>query len=160
MQELKRILTDRPILALYDPTLETELHTDTSSVGLGVMLLQKKDGEKRVVSYYSRKTTPFEKNYHSYDLETLAIVAALKAFRVYLIGIKFTVVNDCCAIRSTAVKRDINHRVGRWWEYMQDFVFDIVYRPGVQGAHVDYLSRNPVECMVVDITDSEWIKVA
>ena len=115
VQELKRILTNRPMLVLYDPTLETELNTDASSVKLGAMLLQKRDGEKRVVSYYSRKTTLVEKNYHSYDLETLAIVEALKAFPDYLIGIKFTVVTDCFAIRSTAVKRDINHRVGRWW---------------------------------------------
>ena len=30
---------------------------------------------------------------------------------------------------------------------------------GPKGAHVDYLSRNAVECMLIDITDREWIKV-
>ena len=43
---------------------------------------------------------------------------------------------------------------------MQDFVFDIVYRPGAQGAHIDYLNRNSVECMLINITDREWFKVA
>ena len=42
---------------------------------------------------------------------------------------------------------------------MQDYDFDIVYRPGVKSSHVDYLNRNPVERMLIDITDSEWIKV-
>ena len=31
---------------------------------------------------------------------------------------------------------------------------------GTQAAHVDYLSRNPVECLAVDIKAAEWIKVA
>lgn len=25
---------------------------------------------------------------------------------------------------------------------------------------MDYLSRNPIECLAVDITESEWLKVA
>ena len=43
---------------------------------------------------------------------------------------------------------------------MQDFDFEIIYRPGTQVAHVDYLSRNPIDCMLIDITDAKWIKVA
>lgn len=35
-----------------------------------------------------------------------------------------------------------------------------MYRPGAQGAHVDYLSRYPIECLAIDVTPSEWIKVA
>ena len=50
--------------------------------------------------------------------------------------------------------------MARWWIYFQDYNFDIVYRLGAQVAHVDYLSRNPVECLSVDITSAEWIKVA
>ena len=85
---------------------------------------------------------------------------ALKVFRVYLLGIKFTVVTDCSAIRATANKKDIQPRVARWWVDFQDYDFDIIYRPGTQVAHVDYLSRIPVECLSVDISDAEWIKVA
>ena len=111
VRKLKCILTDRAILAIFDRTLETEVHTDASSIGLGAILMQKVDKEKRVVAYYSRKTTEIERKYHSYDLETLAVVEALKTFRVYLFGIKFNVFKDCSTVRATAVKRDIQPRV-------------------------------------------------
>ena len=161
VREIKEILSTRPILAIFDPELKTEVHTDASAIGLGAILIQlNQKNEKRVIAYYNRKTSPEEQKYHSYDLETLAVFAALKVFRVYLLGIKFRVVTDCSAIRATANKKDIQPRVARWWVYFQDYDFDIVYRPGTQAAHVDYLSRNPVECLAVDITAAEWIKVA
>lgn len=127
------------------------------------MLIQWKDNDKVVVAYYSRKTSPEERKYHSYDLETLAVFNAFKAFRTYLLGIKFKLITDCNAIRATASKKDIQPRVARWWMYFQDFNFEIEYRPGQKLAHVDYLSRNPIDsidCLAVDITDAEWIKVA
>lgn len=67
---------------------------------------------------------------------------------------------DCTAVRATTNKKDIQPCVAIWWVYLQDFNFDIVYRPGTQVAHVDYLSRNPVDCYAIDITEKEWIKVA
>ena len=160
LEDVKQVLSERPVLVVYDPTLVTEVHTDASSIGLGAILIQKRGKEKGVVAYYSRKTTAEEQKYHSYDLETLAVVAALRAFRVYLLGIKFTVVTDCSAIRATATKKDIQPRVARWWVYMQDYDFVVVYRPGAQAGHVDYLSRNPIEVMLIDITDNEWIRAA
>lgn len=145
VDEVKQTLCNRPVLTIYDPTLETELHTDASAIGLGAILIQKKGKEKGVVSYYSRKTSVEEQKYHSYDLETLAVVVAMKNFRIYLLGIKFTVITDCSAIRATAEKRDIHPRVARWWAYMQDFNFDVKYRPGAQSAHVDQQTR---QCLV------------
>jgi len=38
---LKKELTSNPVLALYNPAADTELHTDASVSGLGAMLLQK-----------------------------------------------------------------------------------------------------------------------
>ena len=160
VKEIKRVLINRPILVIFDPGQETEVHTDACAIGIGAILIQENGNKKRVVSYYSRKTTPEEQRYHSYDLETLAVYMALKTFRVYLLGIKFTVVTDCSAIRATINKKDIQPRVARWWVYLQEYTFDIVYRPGTQLAHVDYLSRNPIECCSVDLTEKEWIKVA
>ena len=136
VKEIKRVLINRPILVIFDPGQETEVHTDACAIGIGAILIQENGNKKRVVSYYSRKTTPEEQRYHSYDLETLAVYMALKTFRVYLLGIKFTVVTSCSAIRPTINKEDIQPRIARWWVYLHDYTFDIVYSPGIQFAHV------------------------
>ena len=84
VREMKEILSSRPILTIFDPSLETDVHTDASSDGLGRMLIQKAGSMKHLVAYYKWKTSPEEQRYHSYDLETLAVVEALKKFRVYV----------------------------------------------------------------------------
>lgn len=120
----------RPLLGIYDSNLETELHTDASSKGLAGILLQKHSDTLKPVMYYSRATTKEESVYHSYELETLAILEAIKPFRVYLTGIHFKVVTDCSAVRLTFGKKDLLPRVARWWLLIQDFDFEIEHRPG------------------------------
>lgn len=142
---LQNKLISRPLLAIYDPDLDTEIHTDASKVGLAAILMQKgKSGKLQPISFYSRQTNKCEEKYHSYELEVLAVVEALKRYRVYLLGKKFKVVSDCSAIRTCASKKDILPRIARWWLLLQEFDFEIVHRPGTKMAHVDALSRNPV----------------
>lgn len=141
---LKNKLVCRPVLALYDPNLETELHTDASALGVGGILMQWQKGIRVVkpVAYFSRQTTPEEKHLHSYELETLAVVCSLKKFRVYLLGLQFKVFTDCAALRTTLTKRDLLPRIARWWLQISEFTFEIEYRPGTHMSHVDALSRN------------------
>lgn len=143
--ELKDRLIDRPILALYDPKLETELHTDASSLGLGGILMQwqRNPRELKPVAYFSRQTTPEERHMHSYELETLAVVCSLKKFRVYLLGLNFVVFTDCNALKTTLTRRDLIPRIARWWLQISEFDFRIEYRAGLKMTHVDALSRNP-----------------
>lgn len=153
---LKSMLTDRPILAIYDYNAEHELHTDASKLGIGGILMQRSTTGKEVrpVAFYSRQTTPEEKHFHAYELETLAVVCSLKKFRVYLLGKDFKVITDCSALRSTFSKRDIIPRVARWWLLLQEFQCSIDYRAGTKMSHVDALSRNPIQdCEAEDVHD-------
>lgn len=155
---LKEKLASRPLLAIFDPQLKTELHTDASKWGLAGILLQlQPDNNLKPVLYYSRQTSKQEQMYHSYELETMAVVDSMKHFRVYLIGIEFTVVTDCNAIRTTLNKRDIVPRVGRWWLSIQEYTFNVEYRPGHKMAHADALSRNPISVNIVNINEKDWI---
>lgn len=157
-QYVMSTLTERPVLSIFNPDLPTELHTDASALGYGAILFQTKDNKRCVIGYFSKRTCNAESRYHSYELETLAIVKALKFFRVYLLGIRFILVTDCNAVKATEKKKDLVPRVARWWIYMQDFTFDIQYRKGCLISHVDYLSRN--HCTVNVITNREpWIAV-
>lgn len=145
MESLKRLLTSDPVLAIYDHTRETQIHTDASKVGLGGVLLQRQEtGEWKAIAYASRQTTETETRYHSFELEALAVVFSIQKFRVYVSGLKFQVVTDCSALRLAWSKRDLSPRIARWWLDLQEYDFDVEHRPGTSMSHVDALSRNPV----------------
>lgn len=128
---IERLASD-PVLEIYQQERETQLHTDASKDGYGAILMQKNpvDGHFHPTYYMSRKTTPAESRYCSYELEVLAIVMALKKFRVYLLGVPFKIVTDCAAFRLTLLKKDICLRVARWVLWMEEFSYEIQHRPG------------------------------
>lgn len=156
-QHVVKLLTSEPILCIFDPTLPIEVHTDASSKGLGAILIQNDNNRRKVVEYFSMRTSEAETRYHSYELETLAVVRAIKHFRHFLYGCKFTVVTDCNALKASKHKKELTPRVHRLWAYLQNFDFDIVYRKGEQMAHVDFLSRNPQINILTK--DPAWIIV-
>lgn len=111
------------------------MHTDASSRGYGAILLHKINNRPHVVEYFSKAASLVESRYHSYELETLAVVLAVKHFRYYLLGINFVVFTDCNSLKASPM-------VQRWWAYLQSFTFDLQYREGKRMAHVDFFSRN------------------
>lgn len=150
---LKEKLMSPPILAIYSPTAYTELHTDASATGYGAILMQKQsDGKLHPVFYHSRRTIEHESKYHSYELETLAIIYALERFRIYLHGIKFIIITDCNAFKLTMSKRDLNPRIARWALFLQNYDYEIIHRKGDQMCHVDALSRS---ILIVEPTSLE-----
>lgn len=166
-ETLKSCLITRPVLALYNHGAQTQVHTDASKFGVAGILLQRTgDDPWRPVAYFSRQTTIEEMKLHSFELETLAVVSTLSKFRTYLIGIKFTIVTDCNALRSTFTKRDLVPRISRWWIQFLEFDCDIEYRPGERMSHVDALSRGPIEgeCAetvhtldILSVSSKDWI---
>lgn len=149
VESLKTALVSKPVLRIYSPTAETELHTDASSAGYGGVLLQRQvdDGLFHPVMYHSRKTTPAEARLHSFELETLAIVYCLQRFRTYLFGLHFKVVTDCSSLKHTLQKKDVNAKIARWALYLEQFDFEVVHRPGLRMQHADALSRINV-CLI------------
>lgn len=122
-QQLREALISAPVLKLYDPDAITELHADASKIGYGAVLLQKSSDDLQLhpVQYMSRRKKDYEERYHSYELEVLAIIEALKKWRVYLLGIPFKIVTDCNAFKMTMNKKDVPPRISRWALFMQDF---------------------------------------
>lgn len=78
-ETLKNRLMSAPILSIYNPRNETELHCDANAIGFGATLLQRKlDRKLHPIFYFSKRTTDVESKYHNYELETLAIIYALR----------------------------------------------------------------------------------
>ena len=89
---------------------------------------------------------------------------SLRKFRSYLLGIRFTVVTDCNSIKTASKKKQMIPRIARWWLELQEFTFDVQYRPGSRMGHVDALSRNPCAniqnkaCEVLlHIQEADWV---
>lgn len=108
-----------------------------SSRGYGAVLLQRKSDQKfHPIFYFSKRTTEVESCYHNYELETLAIIHALRRFRVYLQGILFKIITDCNALVMTLNKKEINPRIARW-ALEQNYDYKTEHRPGKRMQHVD-----------------------
>ncbi|UYV77456.1 hypothetical protein LAZ67_15001063 [Cordylochernes scorpioides] len=143
---LRNDLVEYPVLAHYNPELKAEVHCDASAEGLAGMLLQEdEDCKWRLVYCVSKKTTEAEKMYHSSKVELMAIVWTLDRLRQFLVGIKFTVVTDCQALVYMNAKKTTNPQIGRWYNLIQEYDFDIRHKSGEKMAHVEGMSRAPVD---------------
>ncbi|GBN83663.1 Retrovirus-related Pol polyprotein from transposon 297, partial [Araneus ventricosus] len=149
--QLKLMLAEKPVLRIYNPNYETELHTDASLEGYGAILMQKSPDDKNFhpTYYMSKKTTDAEKKYSNYELEALAVIEAVKKFRVYLLGIPFKIVTDCSALEKTMQKKDLVTRVARWALLLEEFDYVIEHRSGTRMTHVDALSRFPINIFCI-----------
>jgi hypothetical protein len=148
---LKNMLASQPVLAIYSPTVDTELHCDASSLGFGAVLLQRQEDDKfHPISYFSKRTNDAESRYHSFELECLAIIYALKRFHVYLQGIHFKIITDCNSLKLTLDRKDLNPRISRWALWLQNYDYKLEHRASSRMKHVDALSRQPV--MILEAT--------
>ena len=143
-QKLITCLTSEPVLAIFDPEKPTELHCDASSLGFGAILIQLYDKKPRVVGYFSKRTTVNESQYHSYELETISLVKAIRHFHSYLQYHPFTAITDCKSLKESYFKQELHTRVHRWWAYLQSFDFKIKFRDAKRMQHADFMSRYPL----------------
>jgi hypothetical protein len=88
---LKEAVSSAPCLAMPDPDREFIVHTDASGFATGAVLMQKFAEGLWPIAFLSKKMKPAERNYPIYEQELLAILNALRAWRHYLGGRRFTV---------------------------------------------------------------------
>ena len=96
---LKRAITSAPCLGLpnvSDPLNSYELHLDASKDGFGGMLTQIVDGDRRIISYFSKAVPKHQKNWPPTKLEFMCLHACCMHYRMFLQGAKmFKVFTDC-----------------------------------------------------------------
>ena len=95
------------------------------------------------VAYASRSLNPHEKNYAISELETLALVWAVKQFRAYILGHKCTVLTDHSTSTSLLNTPHPSAKLDRWAIIIQQMDLHIQYRAGKSNASAHALSRNP-----------------
>lgn len=142
--KFKRILTNKPILQLPDFSKEFILTTDASDYAIGSILSQGEIGKDLPISYASRTLNQSEINYSTTEKECLSIIWSVKHFRHYLFGQKFKIVTDHQPLTYLFNCKDPSSRLVRWRLKLEEYNYEIIYKPGRVNSNVDALSRNPV----------------
>ncbi|KIM65554.1 hypothetical protein SCLCIDRAFT_112649, partial [Scleroderma citrinum Foug A] len=143
-QELKNRLTSSPVLRLPDLSKPFVIQTDASKLGTGAVLLQKDAADVlHPCAYLSQALVGAEQNYQVYDLELLAVMRALKAWRPYLISpVEPTVIyTDHQNITYFRQPQDLTARQMRWHSILQEYPVRFVHIAGKKNGAPDLLSR-------------------
>lgn len=139
---LKDALTKTPVLVRPDFDKPFILVTDASRVGLGAILTQlDEEGHEHPIQYISRGLRGPELNYGVSKLEGLAIIWSVKIFRPYLLGRKFTIITDHAAINGLLKSQEPTGILARWIATLNEYEFEVKYRPGRVNESADFLSR-------------------
>ena len=143
-QTLKDSLLGSTALAFPRFDLEFRLAVDTSSKGIGYMLYQiHEDENPRVVRFGSKGLSKWQHSYGPTKLELLGVVTSILDCASYLRGHHFTVECDHQALKPLFQKQLKGAIYDRWLSILQQFDFDILYKPASQMTVPDSLSRYP-----------------
>ncbi|QRW22541.1 Retrotransposable element Tf2 protein [Rhizoctonia solani] len=117
---------------------------DASDYATGAILSQRNsEGKLAPVAYLSKSLSPAEKNYNIFDKELLAVIRAFKEWRHLLEGseLPVQVLTDHKNLEYFSTSQSLNKRQIRWANFLVDYNFQIIYRPGAQNKKADILSR-------------------
>lgn len=150
-QVAKNILSGPSCLKHFNPNWFTSLIVDASRIGLGFVLVQQQNKDKKpfvMIQCGSRKVSPTESRYAICELETLAVTWSIRKCRHYLAGMPhFRVLTDHSSLTKT-FRKDLcdveNIRQFRFRESVLSYNFDVDWVEGKRNDMADALSRFPV----------------
>lgn len=112
-------------------------------VPCAILVQEFEDGE-HVIAYHSRSLKGREKTYAATELECLAVLHALEAFRPYIDCYNFEVVIDHSSLQWLCRMKNPTGRLARWAVQHQQYNMTIVHRKGSSMQAPDALLRNPM----------------
>ena len=135
-EDLKKALTEEPVLALPDYTRVFEVHTDAFDFAIGGVLMQ----ERRPIDFESCKLNDTERRHTVQEKEITAIIHCLRTWRHYLLGSHFIVKTDNVATSYFRTQKKLSPKKARWQDFLAEFDYTLEYKPGIANHVADALS--------------------
>ena len=160
--ELKRIFTMRPVLAVLDLNKEFRVEVDTSNYTTGgVLSIKCSDNLQRPVAFILKSLSDTERNYEIYNKKILAMIRCLEAWRYFLerTTIKFKIWTDHKNLEYFMKAQKLNRRQVRQTLYLLRFNFMLKHVPESKIEKTDSLSRRPNWEIEVDKNNKNKILV-
>jgi len=127
------------------PNARLSLATDASDSHIGGVLQQHVEKGCQPLAFFSKKLSPTEAKYSTFDRELLAAYASIRHFRFLLEGRQFRLLTDHKPLISAmvGVTPPWSARQQRHLAYISEFTTDICHTPGAENVVADALSRPP-----------------
>jgi hypothetical protein len=112
-------------------------------VSAGVLSQYDDDNVLYPMAYFSKKHSPAECNYKMYDKELMAIVQAFEEWYPQLQSIinPIHVLSDHKNLEYFMMMKLLNRHQARWFQFLSQFNFKIVYHPGTASGKPDALTH-------------------
>jgi len=149
----KNVLSTTPILQYPYFNRDFILTTEASNYAIGAILSQGEIGKDLPIAYTSRTLNKAECNYSTIEKELTAIVWAVQHFRPYLYGRKFLILTDHRPLTWLFNCKNPSSRLLRWRLKLEEYSYEIQYKPGRVNSNVDALSRNPIAMNLIKSSD-------
>ena len=142
-QTAKDALAHATLLNYPVPDASTSIMTDASNVAIGAVLQQLVNGQWKPISFFSRKLSPTETRYSTFDRELLAIYLAIKHFRYFIEGRVFHILTDHKPLTYSLTTNPNRYspRQVRHLDFISQFTSDIRHVKGSDNPVADALSR-------------------
>ena len=152
-QAAKTALSSATYLRFPAPGAPLLLSTDASDVAMGGVLEQRLHGHPQPLAFFSRKLSPAETRYSTFDRELLAVYSSVRHFRHFLHGTSFTIQTDHLPLVHAFTKKSdpISARQQRHLSAISEFNCTLHHVPGKQNPVADALSRNSISAINVGL---------
>eukprot|EP00253_Pinus_taeda_P008821 PITA_08821 len=121
----KVVLSSAPTLISPDYTQDFILFSFASEHTLAAMLMQKRDGVERPIAFFSRIVRDGALNYNIIDKQALALIKALKDFRVYILNSHVLAYVPNAAVKDVLVQTEPEGRRGKWIAALLEYDVEI-----------------------------------
>lgn len=152
-EKIKNTLVSSEVMLQY-PNFNKDFHltTDASSYALGAVLEQ----DSKPIIFISRTLNKAEEHYATNEKEMLAIIWALKSLRNYLYGsASIKIYTDHQPLTYALSNKNTNSKLKRWKAILEEYNYEIKYKPGKSNIVADALSRTVLENQINSMTATQ-----
>lgn len=142
-EDCKQSIVNTTMNTFPSPSAPLILTTDASDTAVGAVLEQLEGDIRRPLGFFSKKLSPTEQSYSTYDRELLAVYQGIKYFKPNLEARKFIICTDHKPlIYAFHQKSDkASPRQIRQLDFISQFTTDIIHVKGSDNTVADALSR-------------------
>ena len=145
-EKAQRIVMDMPMMMFVDPNRPLYLEVDASDTGTGALLFQEQPNPldpstpiKEPIRWTSHMFTPAALKWPTIEKEGFAIIRAVTAMEMMLLGRPFILRTDHRNL--LYMGHSTNLRVQRWYSYLSRYDITLEHIPGETNIVADALSR-------------------